>query len=139
MAYIAQADLSPQPVPLLDLIELTDDDGTNEVSATVLDAVLLETDAAINSHVAGRYAVPLTVNDAVKNIARDIAVFKLYERRKRVPRSVREKHDAAMELLAEVKRGGAQLAGQTVVQEILTIDREATPQVFGDDNLEAYK
>lgn len=144
MAYIAQADITPRRITLQELVELTDDDRTGEVNATVVAAVLEDVDGKIDGYVRGRYTTPLAVSDQVKTIAVDLAVFFLFQRRRRMSDDVQKQYDDAIRFLMKVAEGKVTLDqpapnNQTSAQQVLTIDRDETPQTFGDDQLEAFK
>lgn len=75
----------------------------------------------IDGYVSGRYQVPLTVVPSlVKAIAVDIALYKIYMRRKKraVPEMVQKAYDNATKLLGDIQAGkvtiGATPSGQQV-------------------------
>jgi phage gp36-like protein len=144
MAYIAQGDITPRRLTLQELVELTDDDKTGEVNGEVLTGILEDVDGRIDAYVRGRYATPLKLSDQVKTVAVDIAVFLLFQRRRRIPEDVQKQYDDAIKFLERVQRGDATLDqpapnNQTTGQRVLTVDRTAEPQTFSDEQLEGFK
>jgi len=152
MAYIVQSDLEPQRLTHTELVELTDDSGTGEVDTTVLAAVLTEASDEIDSYISGRYTLPLQATGQVKQVCRDIAVFRLFLRRRRtkVPLSVVDAdpvgagYRAATQFLEQVRAGEASLDGATLKQatelDVVTADHTQADQqdVFDKTKLEAF-
>jgi phage gp36-like protein len=150
MAYIVQADITPQRLSLQDLTELTDDAKTGEVDTTVLNAVLEEASSEIDGYVSGRYTLPLQATPQVKQLARDIAVFRLFlrKRKTKVPISVVDadpmgaSYLAATRYLEKVRDGEAALDSAALKQitqmDVVTKDHTTDPDVFDATKLEGF-
>lgn len=145
MSYCAVTDLD---IPLAELIQLCDDNVPFKVlppmletaisggdmtgyapdyqaaTVTALDRIIkavADAGELIDGYVSGRYQVPLTVVPSlIKTLAVDLAVYKLYMRRKKksVPDMVQKQYDNALKLLRDIQSGkvviGATASGATV-------------------------
>lgn len=142
MAYIVQADIVPRRLTSQELIELTDDAKTGEVDATLVTDICAEASGVVDSYCRGRYVLPLTVSEQVKGLALDIAVYKLFGRRRRENKKVEDAHTDAIKFLKDVADGRASLDQSGKVQssemDVVTKDHSTDPDVFDDDELEAY-
>ncbi len=94
-----------------DLIDLTDDDAVNAIDQEVVDHVLADATAVVNSY-CGRYALPFNpVPEMARILTTDIAVFNLYARRPghELPEAIKERYRKAMEHLQRVQTGSASM------------------------------
>jgi phage gp36-like protein len=90
-----------------ELIALTDENGQFLVE-DVLSTALVDADADIDTHLAMRYTLPLATAPVVLvRIACDLARYYLYGQA--APEHVKERHDAARELLAALASGKVSL------------------------------
>ncbi len=110
MAYCTQANLKEEvsePV----LIELTDDEGTGAVNAGRVIQAITDADAEIDSYLAQRYAVPMTVGLALlKDISKNLSLERLYLRRSgALPEDRKTRIDAVRKLLSDIAMGKASL------------------------------
>lgn len=94
-----------------DLIDLTDDDAVNAIDQEVVDHVLADATAVVNSY-CSRYALPFDpVPEMARILTADIAIFNLYARRPghELTETIKERYRAAMEHLKRVQTGGASM------------------------------
>jgi phage gp36-like protein len=140
MSYIVEADLSARASPA-QLIQLTDDEKTGVADSTRILALLVSAEAEVNSYLATRYPVPLSpVPDLVKELALDVAVYKLFARRQRVTADVRQTYEDALKKLEQIAKGVLTLgvdpppASSTLASqgEVLTADRDFSRSAMGD-------
>lgn len=88
------------------LIELTDDEGAGTADYSKVESAISEADSAIESHLAGRYSLPLTASEALRRLSADLAGYFLYARLGgNVPEVWREKYKAALGLLEDLRAG----------------------------------
>ena len=81
MAYCSKADII-NSMPDNDLIELTDDAGAGTADDAVIDRAIEDADSAIDLACRARYTVPFTtVDNVIRKISVDIAIWNIYSRR----------------------------------------------------------
>lgn len=105
-SYISQADLLSK-VSNAQLIQLTDDAQSGSIDATKVTQSIDEAESEVNGYVATRHSVPLSspIPQLIKTLAVDIAIYKLYSRRQRVPESVRKAYEDAIKKLEGISKG----------------------------------
>src|SRR3970040_1040429 len=102
MAYCTRADIE-QHLPARDLAELTDDVAQDTTVAAIVTDARAAADSLVDAHVAKRYLVPLTpVPALIRDLSRDIAIHKLYERREVMPARRQKACENALKLLGEI-------------------------------------
>lgn len=114
MAYSTNDDLFQRMDQQL-VIELTDDTGTGAIDQTVLDAKRGTCTELVNSHLRGRYTVPMDPAPTIlADVEADLLVDKLYSRRANIekPDSVKEEAKKAMDILKAISRGDIELEDQ---------------------------
>lgn len=95
-----------------DVIDYTDDEDTGAVNMIRVDQAIAGAGALIDSHMGGRYVVPLNpVPDMILELAVDIAIYKIASRRGKAPEGRREKFDDAVKLLEKIAAGKAVVPG----------------------------
>lgn len=106
MSYIVQADLLSQ-LSGAQLIQLTDDNKTGVVDTDKVTRAIAEAEAEVNGYIATKYSVPVAspVPDLVKQLAIDVAIYRLYRRRQRVPDDVRTAYEDAVKKLEGIAKG----------------------------------
>ncbi len=106
MSYILQADLLGQ-ISNAQLIQLTDDAQSGTVDAAKVTQAIAEAEAEVNGYVATKHSVPLAapIPDLVKQLSVDIAIYRLYHRRQRVPDDVRKSYEDAVAKLKDIAKG----------------------------------
>ncbi|MBN9614415.1 MAG: DUF1320 domain-containing protein [Acidobacteriales bacterium] len=147
MAYATQADLVPLRMTAGELVELTDDSetdadpGAGEVNTAIVDGVMDEASARIDSYCRQRYVTPLQSSNTIKGLCLDIAQYLLFTRRRttKPDETVAERYLDAINFLKDIASGKASLdqpVGATQPQassgEALVT---ANPQSFSDENL----
>jgi phage gp36-like protein len=145
VAYILQSDLVPLRLTQAELIELTDDVRSGEVNTTTLQTILDEASALVDTYCGGgRYTLPLVATTQVKAATRDIAIYRLFERRRRITPDVATGYANVMQLLADVAAGKATFdqpaAGQqqSTAMKAVTRDHSQDPDVFDPTKLTGF-
>ncbi len=141
MPYATQADLSPRRISADDLVQLTDDTNSGAVNTDVVNAVLVEASAFIDSYCRNRYKLPLQASDQIKGVCLSIAEYYLYLRRKRVNQDVRQAYDDAVSFLKDVANSKAALDQPATATPqkggggVVATQKE---ERFSDDNLQGF-
>ena len=141
MAYATQADLVPRRLTNQELVELTNDAGGATVDETVVSNILAEASGTVDSYCRLRYTVPLQNSEEVKALTLDIALYRLFLRRRRVPEEIKLAYDNAIAFLKDVAAGRAGLdqptgaAAQSSGGEVKETEIE---EKFSDTNLDGY-
>jgi len=105
MTYAIQSDLETR-IGLQKLIELTDEDQLGVVNAAAVAIVLKDTDAEINSFLAGRYTLPLAQSsDELVRLACAIAHYHLSP----AEDTAKDGYSAAISKLRDISAGRASL------------------------------
>lgn len=99
------------------VIQLTDDDGLNQIVTDRVDEAIADAEALIDGYCSGRYVVPFEpVPAIVAKCGLDIAIYNLYARRVETMPDVRQKnYDNALKLLGNISTGSV-LLGATATQ-----------------------
>lgn len=124
------------------VIQLTDDDNSGSVDQTVLDNKRADAAELIDTHLRGRYTVP--VDPAPKilaNIEADLLVYQLYTRRPNyeIPESIKDSKKDALKLLMDINTGKVLLEDQPDIAEgALVTNKKSTDRLFGDDTLSRF-
>lgn len=100
------------------LVEITDDNLSNEINTEVIDEIILYSQTLIDGYLRGRYTLPLPLApEIIKNIAVDLSIYRLYSRRFHtdMPESIKDKYKNATKLLEQIQKGiislGIEVAG----------------------------
>ena len=141
MGYAVKADVQKRLTDAK-LVQLTDFAATGAMDDAKITQALDDASAVVDSYTRGRYVLPLTVSDQVKNLAVDIAIFKLHEGRQLVNETVEKAYGRAVAFLKDVSRGTASLEQATKTQatemDVKRPDREEDPRAFEDEHLEGF-
>ena len=131
--YITQTDLSGQ-ISNAQLIQLTDDAKTGLVDTTKIDKAIAEAEAEVNGYVATKRSVPLAspIPDLVKQLCVDIAIYRLFHRRQRVPDDVRKSYEDAVAKLKDISKGLLTLGIDPPPAES---SKAASGEVFGPERM----
>ncbi len=139
MAYCTQADIQGE-IGGQPLIELTDDEGLGTAHAGRITQAIGQADAEIESHLAQRYTVPLTVGLVLlRDLSITLALERLYGRRPgSLPDDRKDRIAAARKLLADLGAGRATLGEAAPVESageaaVFTQDR-----VFSRDKMTGF-
>lgn len=139
--YAVKADLTPRRVSQQDLIELTDDVNAGAMDDACINDILTESSGTVDSYCRLRYATPLQASEQVKGLCLDLAEYKLFSRRRRIPESVKDNYDNAIGFLKDVAAGRAVL-DQPVAAAAQVGGGPAYPtqkeEKFSDDNLRGF-
>jgi phage gp36-like protein len=131
----------PRRLSSTDLAQLTDDNAGTTANDDVITDVLTEASAVVDSYCRLRYTVPLQSSEQVKGLTLDIAVYKLFGRRRRMPDEVTSSYNAAMAFLKDVSAGKAALdQPANAVAQVGSGGVKATEveEKFSDDNLQGF-
>ena len=106
MSYIVQSDLLGQ-ISNAQLIQLTDDAKTGAVDTTKITQAIDGAESEVDGYVATKYTVPVAapVPQLVKELSIDIAIYRLYRRRQRIPDDVKKAYDDAIARLKDIAKG----------------------------------
>jgi phage gp36-like protein len=141
MAYAAKADLVPRRLSLEELTQLTDDNKSGKLVDQTVTDILTEASGTVDSYCRQRYTVPLQSSEQVKAITLDIAVYRLFLRKRRVSADIQLANDNAISFLRDVAKGNASL-DQPVGAPAQTTQGSAVgtqkPERFSDDNLKGF-
>lgn len=128
MSYITALDqktLVPESV----MCQLTDDDASGITDQPMIDTIIAEACETVDGYLRGRYTLPFAQTPTlVSGIAKQIARYKLYERRPEgfdLPQTVRDGYTDALKMLVQIQDGkitlgvpaGEMLAGQQVAED----------------------
>ncbi|MBL4901105.1 MAG: DUF1320 domain-containing protein [Desulfocapsa sp.] len=137
--YASLDDLKAQ-LPEDLLVQLTDDNDSGTIDATITDTALETADVEIDGYLGERYTLPLSpVPDIINKQAVDIAIYNLYARRQGPPDHWQKRYDNVIRFLEKVARGDISLgigdpeAGQSNAAVINSSDR-----VFSRDKLKGF-
>lgn len=143
MAYSTIDDIK-KLIPEASVIQLTDDEGNDQVNQARVDEAIASADAEIDSYCGGRYAVPFTTApDIIKKISVDIAIYNLYSRRVEViPETRAERYRNAIRQLEGIAKGLISI-GMTPEPESpnaaqVFINRTEDDRVFTKDSLSGF-
>jgi len=115
MSYCHLDDIKQQ-VPETTLIEITDDNLTEEINTTVINEAIMYSATLIDGYLRGRYTLPLSnVPDLIKILAIDLSIFRLYSRRFHtdMPDSINDKYKNSVKLLEQIQKGTISLGIET--------------------------
>ncbi len=125
MSYISATDQKTL-VPDRVMTELTDDDADGIADQDIIATVILEACETVDGFLRGRYSLPFAKTPTIiSSIAKQIARYKLYERRPEgfeLPKTVSDGNTNALKMLLQIQNGvmtlgvpeGELLAGQQV-------------------------
>ena len=90
------------------LIQLTSDDGQDEIDKTVLEESIRYSSALIDGYLRGRYSLPLDICfPLLRVLAVDLSVYRLYSRRMRneMPEVIETAYKNAIATLRDIQKG----------------------------------
>jgi phage gp36-like protein len=139
--YASQADIEARLDPK-HLIELADDDGDGTADSAVIEAAIADADALIDTHLGGRYVLPLeSVPSVLRKLSADLAIGSLFARRRE---SASPQHEAraraAADLLAAIARGEILLAqaAETPLKAAPDSTTRGDDKTFSKESLDTY-
>ena len=144
MPYCTLNDIKDQ-IPEANIIQLTDDEGLDEVNQERVDKAISVAGSVIDGYLRGRYSLPLeNVPELIKTIAIDIAVYKLYERRLELemPETMVNRYKNAVKTLEQIQKGiiklGIESPDTGPGQGYYKTNKTAEDRVFGKVKLESF-
>lgn len=133
------------------LLQLCDDDN---VGAFIVDppntaynallSAIRKADSEIDSHLAGRYDVPVDlvpVPPLINSVSIDLAICNLYGRRREldVPEGIDQRRKAATKILQEIRAGRMDIPELSADSPAVVLcSKNASDRVFTDDVLNKY-
>ena len=128
MSYVSADELKTL-VPEHVMTQLSDDNADGNSDALMINVIIKEACETVDGYLRGRYTLPFANTPTlVSGIAKQIARYKLYERRPEgfdLPQAVRDGYTDALKMLVQIQDGkvtlgvpaGEILAGQQVVED----------------------
>ena len=107
MAYSTQTDLEEQ-ISQADLIELTDDAGSDSVDTSAVARAIADADAEIDSYCGSRYTMPFSpVPVIIRKFSVDMAIYNLFSRRSimKLPEERQKRYDNAIRFFRDLAKG----------------------------------
>lgn len=135
--YCTQSDLEKR-FGTEEILELTDRDADGVTDAGVLDVVIEDAGAAIDSYIAKRYDLPISeVPTRLKKIACDLVFYALHQD---PPDKVSDDNKEALKFLKDIAMGRAELdiAGKEPTSATNDILVDASTRVFTHDTLKDF-
>lgn len=112
MSYITQQDLIDE-LGEPTLVQLTDDDGTEEIGAAAIANAIAFAVGVFESYARTRYSLPVPATQLVKSCCVNLAVYQLYRKRATTGDGVfkvkKTAYDEAISLLKDIQQGRAAL------------------------------
>jgi phage gp36-like protein len=141
MGYAVKADITPRRISTQEIIELTNDTGGGAANDPLIETIITEASATIDSYCRNRYSVPLQPSEKIESVCVDLVVYELFKRRRRVDEDIQRCYDDAMSFLRDVSTGKAALdqpAGADPQQGSLDSKPTQKAEKFSDTNLTGY-
>ena len=130
------------------LIQLTSDDGTEEVNRDIAEEAILYSSAVIDGYLRGRYTLPLNTRFPLLEIlAVDLSIYRLYSRRLRneMPEIVKTAYEDAISTLRDIQKGVITLQSESDTLETSGFNAEEyktnkkiIDKLFGKNRLQEY-
>lgn len=130
-AYCTQADLELE-IRASELVQLTNDGTGTTVDATILGRAIARAGSRINAVAGAHYAVPFSpVPDYIRDLAVDLTLVKLAERRSKAPGWAESKGKRVARALDRLAKGHITVGSQPEPPR----NPERLPVRYGDDAL----
>lgn len=146
--YLTVDDILADGLSEQSLIDLTDDTNTGVVDNTKVEAAISRAQTEVDTHLGVRFEVPFPSNgipQQVKDITRDITVYRLYQRRhpEAVPEGIRQSYDDAVSLLKRIAQGTAvlpvaQIASLEKSPGLVATNKRAKDRVYSSQELSKW-
>lgn len=122
---------------------LSNDQQDDEPIEAVVVAAIADADALIDSHLTGRYSVPLAapVPQVIERICADLATFFLYSRKftEEMPPGVVQRYENALALLKAMQDGRITLdVAATSFKSAVTSNKDSDSRMFTTDVLNQW-
>lgn len=124
-----------------DIIQLTDDSRSGVIDESFVDAAIEKADGMISAYTGGRYTLPLPPVSLIRDIAVDIAMYRLYQKRHRenMPESVITSYKDAVKQLEKIQKGLVVLQGAVLIGGDEMGEGEIRTNKTGDSRLFSWK
>ena len=130
------------------LIQLSSDDGQEEVNRVVVEEAILYSSALIDGYLRGRYTLPLNTHfPLLRILAIDIAIYRLYSRRMRtdMPEVIQSNYNSALSTLREIQKGIISLQSESDTLETASFstneyrtNKDIIDRLFNKQKLNEY-
>jgi len=130
------------------LIQLSSDDGQEEVNRVVVEEAILYSSALIDGYLRGRYTLPLNTHfPLLRILAIDIAIYRLYSRRMRtdMPEVIQDNYNSALSTLREIQKGIISLQSESDTLETASFstneyrtNKDIIDRLFNKQKLNEY-
>jgi phage gp36-like protein len=141
MAYITQAELVDY-ITEKELVQLTDDAKLGVIDAAKVTVAINGASSDIDAYAGLRYAVPLQPSEKIKELCRDLAIWRLESRRRKIREATQLAYDNAIAFLKDLATGKAVLdqpAGEEAQSSSAGVAAtEKSPKIFTDDTLKEF-
>lgn len=131
-----------EAMPLITLIQLTDDNDTGEVDTSIINYAIEKAQATVDAYNNGRYPIEIPDGDVpifIKGIATDIAIWFLYKRKLilTIPESLQRCYDEALKFLQKGQEGKiSPFPEANSPQRVVVVTR---PRTFTQSTLSQYR
>lgn len=126
-------------MPLEDITELTDDEGTGaEIAARVSEAIL-KADTIIDSYCRGKHTLPFSpVPQFIEQLSVELAIYFLYKRRRlnEMDEGVQTSYNEAMKMLRDISKGIIKIDDEDSFQnsaQIYECNKTTDDRTYDDD------
>ena len=130
------------------LIQLTSDDGQEEINRVVALEAILYSSTLIDGYLRGRYSLPLDAHfPLLRILAIDLSIYRLYSRRMRneMPEVIQKNYDNAISTLRDIQKGVITLQAENDLLESSNFNAEEyktnkniLDRLFGKRKLNEY-
>jgi phage gp36-like protein len=138
--YVTLDDLLAR-FPEADLVQLTDDEGAGAIDVSRIDRAIASAGTIIDGYVAAKYRTgQLPTPPLLTELAGDIVLFRLHERRDTPPERVSNAHDRALAMLAQIAKGTIKLdvGEETLAPRPGAVLVSRPTRLFGRDDMQGF-
>ena len=146
--YCAVEDIETQ-LSTPTLIQLSSDDGQDEIDRTVVDEAILYSSTLINGYLRGRYTLPLNTHfPLLRILCIDLSTYRLYSRRlfNEMPEVIANAYKNAIATLRDIQKGIISLQAESEeTQETASFNpdeyrtnKDESDRLFGKQKLSEY-
>ena len=146
--YCAVEDIETQ-LSTPTLIQLSSDDGQDEIDRTVVDEAILYSSTLIDGYLRGRYTLPLNTHfPLLRILCIDLSIYRLYSRRmfNEMPQVIADAYKNAIASLRDIQKGVISLQAESEeTQETASFNpdeyrtnKDESDRLFGKQKLSEY-
>ena len=146
--YCAVEDIETQ-LSTPTLIQLSSDDGQDEIDRTVVDEAILYSSTLIDGYLRGRYTLPLNTHfPLLRILCIDLSTYRLYSRRlfNEMPEVIADAYKNAIVTLRDIQKGIISLQAESEeTQETASFNpdeyrtnKDESDRLFGKQKLSEY-